>query len=83
MEISRIEPAELNQEFFDKFLAKEVNSEEEARGKIRGEDLKVLQRPVGSASFPGYAGKLMEINEMELPEEFLKRWMKATNESFR
>ena len=81
MEISRIEPAELNQEFFDKFFGEgEVSSEEEARGKISEQISKFYNGQSEALLFRDMQEKLMEINEMELPEEFLKRWMKATNE---
>ncbi|MCB0567036.1 MAG: trigger factor [Phaeodactylibacter sp.] len=80
-EISRIEPAELNQEFFDNFFGEgEVNSEEEARGKIREQVEKFYNDQSEALLFRDMQEKIMELNEMELPEGFLKRWMKATNE---
>ncbi|MCO6478063.1 MAG: trigger factor [Phaeodactylibacter sp.] len=81
-EVSRIEPAELNQEFFDKFFGEgEVSSEEEAREKIRGQIEKFYNNQSEALLFRDMQEKLMEINKPELPESFLKRWMKASNEN--
>ncbi|MCB0560440.1 MAG: trigger factor [Lewinellaceae bacterium] len=80
-EVSRIEPAELNQAFFDKFFGEgEVNSEEEARGKIREQVEKFYNDQSEALLFRDMQENIMELNEMELPAGFLKRWMKATNE---
>ena len=80
-EVSRIVPAELNQEFFDKFFGEgEVASEEEARDKIREQIEKFYNGQSEALLFRDMQEKLMELNEMELPEGFLKRWMKSSNE---
>lgn len=80
-EVSRIVPAELNQEFFDKFFGEgEVISEEEARDKIREQIEKFYNGQSEALLFRDMQEKLMELNEMELPESFLKRWMKSSNE---
>ncbi len=81
-EVSRIEPAGLNQEFFDKFFGEEeVSSEEEAREKIRGQVEKFYNSQSEALLFRDMQEKLMELNKLELPESFLKRWMKASNEN--
>ena len=80
-EVSRIVPAELNQEFFDKFFGEgKVSSEEEAREQIREQIEKFYNGQSEALLFRDIQDKLMEINELPLPEDFLKRWMKATNE---
>jgi len=80
-EASRIRPAELNQEFFDKFFGEgTVSSEEEARARIRGQIEKYYNAQSEALFFRDIQDRLMEQNQLSLPEDFLKRWMKAANE---
>lgn len=80
-EVTRIAPAELDQAFFDQTFGEgEVSSEEEAREKIR-EQIKGFYNSQAEALLSrDIQEKLLELNEIELPEGFLKRWMKASNE---
>ena len=80
--ISRVMPAELNQEFFDKAFGEgEVNSEEEARKKIETEIQKHYERQAESLLFKDFRDRLMEVNKINLPDQFLHRWLKASNEN--
>ena len=80
-EIKRLEPAELNQELFDKSFGEGVvNSEEELKAKIT-EQLKNgfladANRLFKKAFADKYASKL----DLKLPSDFLKRWILSTNE---
>ncbi len=79
--ISRRERAELNQEFFDKvFGPGNVESEEEAKEKLR-KDLSnyVSQSENGKLNEKIYT-LLIEETPIELPDEFLRKWIKASNE---
>lgn len=80
-EVTRIAPAEMDQAFFDQTFGEgEVSSEEEAREKIR-EQIKGFYNSQAEALMSrGIQEKLLELNPMEFPESFLKRWMKANNE---
>lgn len=79
--VKRLVPAELDQEFFDKFFGEgEVSSEEEAREKIK-ENIKVhYDKQADALLFRDQQEALMDKNPMELPEAFLKRWIKVSNE---
>ena len=79
--INRLDEGDLNQEFFDKlFGADVVKTEEEFREKIR-EELESMM--VQNADQKLQADMLkfgLDKVTMNLPDDFLKRWLKATNE---
>ena len=79
--INRLEEGDLNQEFFDKiFGADVVKTEEEFKEKIR-EELESMM--VQNADQKLQADMLqfgLDKAKLSLPDEFLKRWLKATNE---
>ncbi len=80
-EASHIEPAALDQDFFDKnFGEGVVSSEEEAREKIREEIKAYYDNQAGAILFRDIQEALMEQNELELPDAFLHRWLQASNE---
>ncbi len=80
-DIQRIMPAELNQEFFDKAFGEgNVKSEEEAREKFEGEIAKYYDKQAESLLFRDFQDFLLVENNMEVPDNFLKRWIKASNE---
>lgn len=81
-EITRHQDAELNADLFEKVFGKDaVSSEEEFRNKIR-EALAEQTRPESTFKFLEDArGVLMQrAGEVELPDAFLKRWLKASDE---
>ncbi len=81
-EIQRIALAELNQEFFDKAFGEgNVKSEEEARAKFEAEIAKYYDKQAESLLFRDFQDYLLEKNVIELPNTFLKRWIKASNEN--
>lgn len=80
-EIRSLQPAELNQELFDKLYGPgTVTTEEEMRQKIAAE----LSRNFAgdSRNFFHRDARISLINNLniDLPNEFLKRWIIATNE---
>jgi len=79
--INRLEEGELNQEFFDKlFGADVVKTEDEFRQKIREElESMMVQNADQKLQADMLRFGLDKVN-MSLPDEFLKRWLKATNE---
>ncbi len=80
-EITRIEPADLDQEFFDKaFPEQGITTEEEARGKIKEHIEKFYERQSEALLFKDFQDKLQVLNEVDLPDAFLKRWLLASNE---
>ncbi|CAM3686440.1 trigger factor [Mucilaginibacter galii] len=79
--VNRLEESDLDQAFFDKiFEPGTVTTEEEFRTKIT-EELESMMVQDADNKLQGemYKHVLDKIN-FELPDEFLKRWLKATNE---
>lgn len=78
--INRVEEAELNQEFFDKVFPNEKIENEDDFSKKVEEQLKEMLEQNSLQKFRNdlYTFGMKEVN-ITLPEEFLKRWLKATN----
>jgi len=79
--VVRVEKAEINQEFLDKYFGQDqVKSEEEARDRIKEylsdhfgkEATNLLNREIMQ--------NLVELNSFELPKEFLKKWISKEQE---
>ncbi len=82
-EITRFKEAELNQEMFDKVLGEGVVSDEESfRAKIE-ESLNNQFVPDTDYFFMKEVKKAMleKLKDVEFPEDFLKKWLKLTNEN--
>jgi trigger factor len=79
--ISRMEKADLNQEFFDKvFGPDQVKSEEEAKDKLREELSSYTSQSESGKLNEKLFNMLLENTEIPLPDDFLKRWIKISNE---
>ncbi len=79
--VSRIEPAEMNEEFFQQLFGdEEIKDETAAREKIKEETEKFFNRQSEALLFRELQDHLMEQNELPLPDEFLKRWLVTSNE---
>jgi trigger factor len=79
--VNRLEEGDLNQEFFDKLFGEDVvNTEEEFKAKIT-EELEGMMAQDAERKLQDdiYLYSLGKVH-FELPDEFLKRWLKATNE---
>lgn len=78
--INRLEEADLNQEFFDKLFPEgEVTTEEQFTEKVKEEVEEMLkQNSVQKLRNDMYTFGMEKI-EAKFPQEFLKRWLKATN----
>jgi trigger factor len=79
--INRLEEGDLNQEFYDKlFGAGIVKTEEEFKAKITEElESMMVQNADQRLQNDLYQFGLNK-TQMQLPDEFLKRWLKASNE---
>jgi len=79
--VNRLEESDLDQAFFDKIFGEGVvTTEEEFRARIT-EELENMMVQDADNKLQGemYNYVLNKVN-FELPDEFLKRWLKATNE---
>ncbi len=78
--VKRRSLAELNQEFFDKAFGEgKVNSEAEAKAFLKEQIENYYVPAVDSVLFKDVKDKLIEENNFEVPESFLKKWIKLTN----
>lgn len=79
--INRLEEGDLNQEFFDKLFGEGVvTTEAEFTAKIT-EELETMMKQDAERKLQNdiYNYSLSKV-DFQLPDEFLKRWLKATNE---
>ena len=80
-EVTRLLPAEINQEFFDKYFGEgKVKSEEEARDFIKDNLSKYFSEQARQFRRRKIMDHVVEINKPEFPEGFLKRWLMAAND---
>jgi trigger factor len=79
--VNRLEEADLNQEFFDKlFGAGVVTDEAGFNTKITEEIESMFKQDADRKLQNDIYTKLIESVKMDLPDEFLRKWLKATNE---
>ncbi len=78
--ISRLVPADMDQEFFDRVFGKDVvHNEEEFRNKV-AEVLKFdLQQESNARLMNEIRDAVLQATQFELPDNFLKRWIKVKN----
>jgi trigger factor len=78
--ISRIDPAELNEEFFEKVApGKEITSEDALRAFV-GEQVSLQYQVDVDKHFRNEVmKKLLEATALQLPENFLKKWLVDAN----
>lgn len=79
--ISRLDPADLDQDLFDKIYgAGKIASEEEFRNKIREELGMMFSADSEKFLRTEVEKKLVEKINLQLPDAFLKRWLAVANE---
>ena len=79
--ISHMEPAELNQELFDKVFGKEVvKSEEEFINKIRETISENYQRESNHLLEHEIQHHLVDHTKVNMPDNFLKLWLKSSGD---
>lgn len=79
--ISRMTPAEMNQELFDKVFGKDaVKNEKEFKAKMKEEIEKSFVSESDNKLKNDVILHLIEKTKIELPDAFLKKWLVQTNE---
>ncbi|WP_017731406.1 trigger factor [Nafulsella turpanensis] len=79
--VNRREPAELNQELFDKVFGKDaVKSEEEFIKKVEETIAENYNREAENYTNQKIQETLLDSTTIELPDEFLKRWLIVANQ---
>ncbi|MFN8207035.1 MAG: trigger factor [Bacteroidales bacterium] len=80
-EVKRFEPAAIDQKLFDQLYGESiVNSEEEHREKVIADIQATMERDSDYRFGIDAREVLVEKTSFDLPVEFLKRWMLATND---
>ncbi len=81
-EVNRIQLAELNQEFFDKYMGPgKVTSVEEMKEMIKTDYVTHYDKQADALMFRDFNDMLLEKNELPLPNDFLKRWLKTSEQN--
>jgi trigger factor len=79
--VNRLEESDLNQEFFDKLFGEGVVTDEAGfTTKITEEVESMFKQDADRKLQNDMYTQLIESVKMELPDEFLRKWLKATNE---
>lgn len=77
-EVKRLKEAELNQDFYDKAFGPDVvHNEEEMKEKIKTATKVTYNVQVDGLVFNDIQAKVIELNNFELPGDFLVRWFKS------
>lgn len=80
-ELSKLEPAEINQELFDKVFGEGIiSSEEEFKAKIKEDAERVFVGDSDRKFYQDVRDKLLAKFKFDLPEAFLKKWMMTATE---
>jgi len=80
-EVKRIQAAKLNQEFYDKLFGEgQVKTEKEFKEKIKEYLSSSFQRESENLLTDSIRKEILKATKMDLPNEFLKRWLVASNE---
>lgn len=80
-DIKRLEPAELNQEFYDKVLGEgTVATEEEFRAKVKEDLERMFVRDSDQMFHHDLTDEVLRNLKLKLPDEFLKKWISLSNE---
>lgn len=81
LELSKLEPAALDQDLFDKIFGEgAVSSEEEFKARIKADAERVFVGDSDRKFYQDVREKLLDKIEFDLPEVFLKKWMKTATE---
>lgn len=79
--VSRLHPAELNQDLFDKIYGPgAVTNVEEFRGRIAEELRNMFANDSERKLRTDIMEKLLESTNLQLPDDFLKRWLLVAND---
>lgn len=80
-EVKRLQPAEMNQDFYDKLFGEGVvKTEDELKGKIEEYLTNSFQNETEKYLAQCIREEIVKATKMVLPDEFLKRWLLASNE---
>lgn len=79
-EVSRVGVAELDEEFFNSYFGGGVSNETEAMDELKKNIAQYYLGRANALVMRDMQDRLLDEIKIELPEKFLKRWLKLTNE---
>lgn len=80
-EINEREPAELNQELFDKLFGKDaITSEKDLKERLKTDAEKQFEQQSDQKLLNDVTERLIDTTKFELPTAFLKKWIQMTGE---
>lgn len=80
-EVTRVEPSDLNEEFFEKiFPGKGITDEKMFREAVRNDSEKAFLDNSDHYFMHSVKDKLLEVTPLQLPDTFMKRWLVENNE---
>lgn len=80
-EINEREPAQLDQDFFDKLFGKDtVTSEDEMKARIKEDSEKQFEQQSDQKLLNDITEYFIENTKFDLPSEFLTKWIQTTGE---
>ncbi len=77
--VNRVQDAELNEDFYTGYFGKNMDSREEAIEETGKGIQKFYDSRADALLMRSFQERLMAENRFELPETFIKRWLKLTN----
>ncbi|HZH87358.1 MAG TPA: trigger factor [Brumimicrobium sp.] len=81
-EVKVMEPAELNQELFDKLFGEgEVTTEKEMRDKVKADLVQMFEKDSDKILTRRISNDLIAKSDIQLPDGFLKRWILASQKN--
>jgi trigger factor len=79
-DVERMQPAELNEQLFEKVLGPDVATDEASfRDKVRSNMIDIYRKDADGLLIKQVRDQLVENTAIELPDEFLKRWLLTAN----
>lgn len=82
-EVSRVGIAELDEEFFTNYFGGQVNNREDALSELKKNIERFYDVRSNALLMRDFQTRLMELNRIDLPDTFLKRWLGTNNENLR
>lgn len=79
-EVSRVDIADLDEEFFTNYFGGNANNREEALNELKKGIGHFYEVRSNAMLMRDFQTRLMELNRFDLPDHFLKRWLASNNE---
>ena len=79
-EVTRMEIAELDEEFYSGYFGPGVSTKEEAMDQLKKGIAGFYATRANALLMREFQARLLELNKIELPDTFLKRWLGLNNE---